>query len=429
MALVLALSITPSVFAGEPVVGKTIYVDAKNGNDTQADVGTTAEKAYKSIGEAVKAAKSGDTIKLAEGNYSLYDVCGKNGASNSEEYTKKKNLTFEGQGVDKTNWYIGANPTPEGFNGEYDGDYCFDGAKTITFKNLTLQAGSKDYLGFIRADNTIIEDCVINGKTFYWGYQTATFRNTIFNCPSGDYALWTYCSPEMTFDNCTFNSSGKVINVYNENREADYTINFKNCTVNSSNSESLSVMNINDSLVIGFKINFTGTNKVTGIKADGIKSTDGSHASPAKDTVTKTSGQATCSKLFEFNMKHGNGNNGKTVVKIDGVTVWKNGKMVDHKNSDGYKDNAFTVTTGDWTTSDGTTTRTVTKECKYCGYEEKVTEYRVTYYYSNGTAKPTDSPKTGDNSSLALWFALLLANGGAVTATTIYGRKNKRSVK
>lgn len=45
------------------------------------------------------------------------------------------------------------------------------------------------------------------------------------------------------------------------------------------------------------------------------------------------------------------------------------------------------------------------------------------------TAKPTDSPKTGDNSSLALWFALLLANGGAVTATTIYGRKNKRSVK
>lgn len=57
------------------------------------------------------------------------------------------------------------------------------------------------------------------------------------------------------------------------------------------------------------------------------------------------------------------------------------------------------------------------------------------YYNANGgtgtseTAKPTDSPKTGDNSSLALWFALLFANGGAVTATTIYGRKNKRSVK
>ncbi len=48
---------------------------------------------------------------------------------------------------------------------------------------------------------------------------------------------------------------------------------------------------------------------------------------------------------------------------------------------------------------------------------------------TNGTAKPIDSPKTGDNSNLALWFVLLLASGGAVTATTIYGRKNKRSVK
>lgn len=48
---------------------------------------------------------------------------------------------------------------------------------------------------------------------------------------------------------------------------------------------------------------------------------------------------------------------------------------------------------------------------------------------TNGTAKPTDSPKTGDNSNPALWFVLLLASGGAVTVTTIYGRKNKRSVK
>ena len=48
---------------------------------------------------------------------------------------------------------------------------------------------------------------------------------------------------------------------------------------------------------------------------------------------------------------------------------------------------------------------------------------------TNETAAPTDSPKTGDNSNFALWFALLLVSGGAVTATTIYGRKNKRSVK
>ncbi len=61
LALVLVFSITPSVFAegtGTTITGTTIYVDAKNGNDEQEGVGTTAAKAYQSIGEAVK----GDTI-------------------------------------------------------------------------------------------------------------------------------------------------------------------------------------------------------------------------------------------------------------------------------------------------------------------------------------------------------------------------------
>ena len=39
------------------------------------------------------------------------------------------------------------------------------------------------------------------------------------------------------------------------------------------------------------------------------------------------------------------------------------------------------------------------------------------------------NPQTGDTSNLALWIALLFASGGAVTATTIYGRKKKLSVK
>ena len=41
----------------------------------------------------------------------------------------------------------------------------------------------------------------------------------------------------------------------------------------------------------------------------------------------------------------------------------------------------------------------------------------------------TTSPQTGDNSNFALWIALLFISGGAVTATTVYGRKKKRSVK
>ena len=55
----------------------------------------------------------------------------------------------------------------------------------------------------------------------------------------------------------------------------------------------------------------------------------------------------------------------------------------------------------------------------------------VTVKRPSGTITPgaDKSPQTGDNSKLLLWIALLFISGGAVTATTVYGRKKKRSVK
>ena len=416
LALIMVLALVPTVaFAEEP---KTIYVDATTGGDTNNG---SKDNPYKTVEAAAKAAASGDTIMLGEGNYTLYGV-------SSEKTTKTKDLTFIGQGADKTGWNIGAEvPDPANFGTEYNGDYSFDGAGTITFRNMTLQSGTADYLGFIRADNTIVENCTVNGKTFYWGYTSASFKNTTFNCPSGDYAIWTYSSPTMTFDTCTFNSSGKVINVYTDYGvgKQDITVNFENCTVNSTAPESLSVMNINDGNMGGFKyiLNFSGSNTVNGIKADGIKSTAGSHASHAKDTGTKTSEQATCSKLFEFNMKYGNGNTGKTIVNIDGITVWKDGKMVSHaidtandKYTDGYKDNAFDIDSiGEWTLQTGTNTytRNISRTCRYCGYSERIIETKQEEYvppYNPTPVQPVQPvqpaplpPQTGD---MPLWYAV-----------------------
>ena len=48
---------------------------------------------------------------------------------------------------------------------------------------------------------------------------------------------------------------------------------------------------------------------------------------------------------------------------------------------------------------------------------------------SKSSSDATTSLQTGDNSNLTLWVALLFVSGGAVTATTVYGRKKKRSVK
>lgn len=351
MALVLVFGLLPATaFAeeGTTPAGKTIYVDAVKGDDTQEGVGTAADKAYKTLATAVTAAKSGDTIQLGEGNYTLYGV-------SSKGHTQGKDLTFVGQGADKTGWNIGAEvPNPANFGTEYNGDYSFDGAGTVTFQNMTLRSGSADYLGFIRANNTVVENCTINGKTFYWGYKSAVFTNTTFNCPSGDYAIWTYSSPTMTFDTCTFNSSSKVINVYTDAGagKQNITVNFKDCTVNGFSMKQ--VLNVNDSNMGDYKyiLNISGNNTVSGVLYDKV----------------------TCSRLYGFGGKTGN-NTGRLDVSIDGTPVWAESKMLTHKYSAGEQDNAFDVAYGEWEKKpDGTKTRTVTKTCNYCGYQEKTTE-------------------------------------------------------
>ena len=365
-------------------------------------VARIGETYYDTLEAAVNAAASGDTIVLGEGKYTLY---GKNAD------TKGKNLTFVGQGADKTEWVIGAIiPDSDKFGTEYNGDYSFDGSGTITFKNMTLQSGTADYLGFIRADNTVIENCVINGKTFYWGYKTASFKNTTFNCPSGDYALWTYSSPVMTFDGCTFNSSGKTINVYTDYSAGkfDIIVNYKDCIVNGNTPEGKkdkAVMNINDSNMGDYKyiINISGNNTVNGVTPDNLN-----------EEYAKEQGDITCSKLFEFNTKYGAGNSGRTIVNIDGITVWENGAMVSHaidtnndKYTDGYKDNAFTVTYGDWVEEGSDAdfrryVRNVVKVCDYCGYTERFTETKEDRIYKEvetivvgGDEKEELNPSTG----------------------------------
>lgn len=317
-------------------------------------------KVYTSLEEATKEAESGDTLYLGAGNFTLYGV-------SSANTTKGKDLTFVGSGEDATAWVIGAEvPNPDNYGTEYNGDYSFDGAGTVTFEHMTLRSSTKDYLGFIRADNTVTDHCTINGKTFYWGYTSATFKNTTFNAPSSDYALWTYSSPVMTFDNCTFNATGKVINVYTDYGAGknDITVNFNNCTVVSKFSSSAffykTALNINDSNMGGYKyiLNITNAN------------------------VTAARDRVTCSQVFGFGGKTAS-NSGRTDVTLDGELVFSGGKMLTHSYTDGEHDNAYNYT-GDWSEWQPTEgnehllyrTRTLTKTCKYCGYSETLPEER-----------------------------------------------------
>ena len=325
---------------------------------------------YGTVLEAVTNAGTVDTIELGEGNYTLYSIP-------SAGTTKGKDLTFVGQGTDKTAWNIGALvPDPANFGTEYNGDYSFDGAGTVTFKNMTLRSGNVDYLGFIRANKTVVEDCVINGETCYWGYKSAEFKNTTFNAPSGRYALWTYSSPVMTFDGCTFNADGRVINVYTDYGAGknDITVNFNNCTVNSSSGKT--ALNINDSNMGSYKYILN------------ISNISDSQVTAERDTTT-------CTQLFGFGGKFNelvkNSNSGRTEVNIDGKRVWENGKMQTHDYTDGEKDKAYNITYSSsnpngWVEEDGHYKRHEIKTCKYCGYNEEKDEngYKLEYDLNGG---------------------------------------------
>ncbi len=363
LAVAMMLQMLPMLaFADDAPDAHAVKIDGKAGS-------------FAKLEDAVKAASSGDTIILGEGNYTLYGI-------SSVDTTKGKDLTFVGQGPDKTAWNIGAKvPDPANFGTEYNGDYSFDGAKTVTFKNMTLRSGKVDYLGFIRADQTVVDNCVINGKTFYWGYQSAEFINTTFNAPSGDYALWTYSSPTMTFDNCTFNATGKVINVYTDYGagKRDIKVNFNNCTVNSIPSffARKQALNINDSNMAGYRYIIHINNSQT------------TTADPDKIDLDKT----TCSRMFGFGGKKDN-NTGRTQVYWNDELVWNDGVKLTHSYTDGEHDKAFTTSYSEWTRIDARNEmRDVTKTCNYCGWFETHKEiasvYRLQYNLNEGIGDAT----------------------------------------
>lgn len=323
---------------------------------------------YTSLATAVEQAQSDDTIELGEGNYTLYGI-------SSVGTTKGKNLTFVGQGPDKTAWNIGAEvPDPSKFGTEYNGDYSFDGAKTVTFKNMTLRSGDADYLGFIRPDHTVVNNCVINGRTFYWGYTSAVFTDTTFNAPpSGQYMLWTYCSPTMTFNNCNFNATGKAIYVHTDGTTQDITVYFKDCTVDSSSKLNKTALKIDDSNMGSHKFIIYINNPQT--------------ITAARDTMT-------CSKVFGFDGSSAC-NTGRTEVYWNDELVWKDGEMKTHSYTDGEHDKAFTYTYSKWTKIDARNeTRDVTKTCNYCGWSSKpqkeiASVYRLQYNLNEGVGDET----------------------------------------
>ena len=419
LALVLALGATPlAVYADEG--DGTTQSETSNVSEVsegtgeteplgdglirvQASYGTRTYTADK-FREAMQEALDGSTIELGAGTYSLYkssDDMSKEEQDAWKKLMKEKTFTFVGQGPEKTFWRIGAEVYP-GKSGEYNSDYSFEGSKSITFQNMKLFVPyEQDYLGFSHTNDTLVENCVIEGRTQYWGYNSAIFRNTKFVCAKGDYAyaLWTYSSATETFDHCTFDASanpdkGKIIYVHNDGADKPFTINFNDCTVISSGAakQVLYIKDVTDytNQPEKFIINISGNNIINGdVPVDNI----------------------TCSRLFGFGGKEEN-NNGNTTVTINNTPVWQDGaRFVKHNGNafegtydngtgkgdanqytEGYKDNAFDTNVTEWVLKANTTNtyvRTIIKKCKYCQEEiyeqEEKTGYCLSYDLNGGT--------------------------------------------
>ena len=342
------------------------FADGTTGTG-EPDVAWIGKTGYKSLKDAVIAAPSGATITLGEGEYELYNNI-------SEGTLAGKELTFVGKG-DKTIWnirYKYAKPSGE------DCDYDLGGAEKITFEKMKLKCGTGDYHGFARIHNTVVRDCVIEGKTAYWGYTSAVFTDTTFNAPLFDYALWTYSSPTMIFDNCTFNATGKAVNVYTEysGGKHDIRVYFNNCTVNSSFSLGKQALTINDCFMRPYKFIININNSTANLDE-------------------KDRDKTTCSRMFGFGGKAKTNNKGYTDVYLNGDLVWTNGKMKTHSYTDGEKEDAYEITgRSDWTPSvERVDECEVTKTCKYCGWTKKELEhasvYRLQYNLNEGVGDAT----------------------------------------
>ena len=422
LALIMVLALVPSVAFAE---GSAIYV-SNTGDDTTGK--GTQDSPYATLAKAVEVAKTGETttIQLGEGEYTLWIESESNNASSTRQLGWNKNLIFIGQGANKTTYHIGAKDTAHS-----DGpcDYSLDGRgtdmkETVTFKDMTIDAGKypevqtkNAYLhGLAGIDNIVLDNCTFNGIASYWGYATTKFNNVIFNAPgteaSGiedvDYSLWTWTGTEYTFNNCTFNSAGKVINAYRGNPDGTaenpvgtagnpIVLKFNDCKVFSSDANK-SVLNIKDANNY-YTVNISGTNTVKGLNPNEI----------------------TCSRLFQvegyadnYNLSGGEGNNKncQATVTIDGTTVWTGGKMVGHAidttndhYTDGYKDSKFDIIT----ISDGI----YVKKCIYCDYAEPFygelsNEIELTRTVKQGqevnieTTKPKDTYKVNGSSGIAV---------------------------
>lgn len=209
------------------VVSATAKVDTITADENGTIAASDVTSAIAGVFENDDGTTTGVEVTLPAGSIKLKGET----ASAVENVVKGKNVTFVGNGADT----VYENLPVDGATGEGNADYSLQGAASVTFKNMTINLGAKDYNGFVRAGNLYFENCKIIGRGSYWGVGEVVFKNCEFTAPDADYCITLYSGKSFTFENCTFNSAaGKFINAYVEQFEGEANVvNLTNCVFNA----------------------------------------------------------------------------------------------------------------------------------------------------------------------------------------------------
>ena len=285
---------TDAAFDVGAVIGD--FAGTLNASNTAEDVTVQYIKPADSQQQLEEALASGTkNFVLGEGEYMLYEK--------NKNQTQNTTLTLQGKGVDNTTFKVG-KPVPDK-PGEGNADFSYEGSD-VTFKDMTVNMGKKDYMGIVRANSLYFENCKLVGRGSYWGNGKVVFKNCTFE-NENDYVITTYAGVDFIFENCTFRSTaGKFVNAYKEQR-VDSTLTFIGCTFETERPNKAAVC-LKSYTGMQWDLRFENCD-VSACRADG----------DANDLKTE-------SKYYSVRSSDNNGvcPTG-TKVTIDGTVVWENG--------------------------------------------------------------------------------------------------------
>ncbi len=177
------------------------YNDAAGFTEIDANAtGTTVVTDATSLNQQIADANV-DTVIVSEGNYTLPSVSG-------------KDMTIVGS--EDTVITVG-KPNCSGSD--------------VTFEGVTIK-GSGYSTGVQHVNTVTYNGATIVGEMCLYG-EKVVFNNCKFELAAGQY-IWTYGAAEVEFNNCTFNTAGKAILIYNEGADADSKVTVNGCTFNAT---------------------------------------------------------------------------------------------------------------------------------------------------------------------------------------------------